>query len=523
MLCRRFSDGLSCWCAVSSVRDLCTPLLELTFHTEFGPIGRFLIVASVLLLILPLCLQKSLSTLGWTSIVSIVAMLILAYCVVFRGFQALLLSYREPYHARFQDGGLKLWPTSWSDAIYAAPIFACSYTCHFNVLPLHQELIHPTRPRIKKMINYVIIACSALYLTIGVFGYVYARDFTDGNILNNFSSHDPLATVGRLALAFCIISGLPMIVLPSRGLLGKMIHILLPGMVATSAMKYSTSSPTSTTSGARERAASSASATMASDPHGALLRSMRSDGGERIDLDADPRDPAFDSDSEVEEYVLDPRDAVTTPTPRRNLSDNSVGHSEYFGAAAAGSTSLAQNRPSSSGGGVGVDRSLLRETTPLMVATEPPASLARNYSAGSQAATPNPDGDFDGHDDANPELLFTERALTLQTIAICFSALVFSMQVTSVATLWNLVGSSACIVLGFILPSACYLRIRRHKPLGLRMGAAWLLLFFGIISLIVCSSQTFTTIATLSAAPKAATGVAPTATEGAQATPATAN
>ena len=488
------------------VRDLCTPLLELIFDTHFGSLGRFVIVASVILLVMPLCLQKNLSTLGWTSIVSIIAMLILAYCVVYRGFQELLLSIREPQHSRFQDGGLKLWPTSWNDAIYAAPIFACSYTCHFNVLPLHRELIHPTRPRIKKMVNYVVVACSILYLTIGLFGYVYARDFTDGNILNNFSSSDPLATVGRIALAFCIISGLPMIVLPSRGLLGKMVHILFPGMVATSTMRYNGDSHASPST-SRSR---SDQTTLLDDPHNSALLRMRSDGGERIDLDAsahDPREPLVDSDSEVEEYSVGPSGFTT---PKRGLAENSV-QSDYFGTIPSASSSAQKANLLAS-------NPTFQENTPLMVATEPSAATGARNSYSSGARTPghsnNDSLDFDTVD-ANPELLFTERALTLQTFAITFSALFFSMKIASVATLWNLVGSSACIILGFILPSACYLRIRRHKPLGLRMAAAWCLLFFGIASFWVCSSQTLTTLTTLSSAPKADTGVAPPATEAA--------
>jgi amino acid permease len=136
------------------IRDLVSPLLELLFDTTYGRLGRFVIVACVLLLVMPICMQKSIHALGWTSIVSVAAMIILAYCVVYRGMEQLLRSYSEPNHARFHDGGLKLGPASWNDVIYAAPIIACSFACHFNVLPLHRELIHPTRPRIKKMINW---------------------------------------------------------------------------------------------------------------------------------------------------------------------------------------------------------------------------------------------------------------------------------------------------------------------------------------------------------------------------------
>jgi len=85
---------------------------------------------------------------------------------------------------------------------------------------------------------------------------------------------------------------------------------------------------------------------------------------------------------------------------------------------------------------------------------------------------------------------------------LLFSVQLFSMQVESVAILWNFAGSTVSMVLAYILPSACYLSIRREKPMGIRMGAAWGLLILGVVGVIVC---TWTSIMSLTsdAAPKA--------------------
>ena len=135
------------------IRDLVTPLAELVLDTHYGVFGRFMVVVIVLILVLPFCLKKTLNSLGFISIISIAAMLALAYTVVYRGMEQLILSYHDSYHRQSHDG-LKLIPASFGDVAYAVPIFACAFTCHFNVLPLHRELIRPTRPRIKRMINW---------------------------------------------------------------------------------------------------------------------------------------------------------------------------------------------------------------------------------------------------------------------------------------------------------------------------------------------------------------------------------
>merc|ERR1719510_33074 len=88
------------------------------------------------------------------------------------------------------------------------------------------ELIDPTRLRIQGIIHTVIFLCSSLYITLGLFGYLYARSKTEGNILNNFPSHDPIISIGRLALVCTLLMNFPLLVLPCRNTIQRTIGLI---------------------------------------------------------------------------------------------------------------------------------------------------------------------------------------------------------------------------------------------------------------------------------------------------------
>ena len=49
------------------------------------------------------------------------------------------------------------------------------------------------------------------------------------------------------------------------------------------------------------------------------------------------------------------------------------------------------------------------------------------------------------------------------TVGIVVSALLLAIVVPSVTIVWSIMGSSVSLVIAYILPSACYLRIRSKK------------------------------------------------------------
>lgn len=260
------------------------------------------------------------------------------------------------------------------------------------------------------MLRRVILFCSCLYLTVGIFGYVFARGFTDGNILNNLRVHDPLAVIARAALSFCVISGLPMIVLPARQLTGKILqmvtsvgegrHEIVAGPNSSSHLH-----PTSESE-------------VAHDPLAASLQPAESSRSpDTIDAH-DPLEPAVDSDSEVEEAGRRAMRRVDVVQWCGTGPDRSAPIGPCTDMRSPHSHIVTINRTSEAPA----------EETPLL--------LSRDAASAASHATPTR-----SYTDADPQALhathamtaatrpsleanFSDRAIAMQTIAILLSAMV---------------------------------------------------------------------------------------------------
>ena len=58
---------------------------------------------------------------------------------------------------------LRWLPASAEDVFYAFPLFAVAFLCHFNVLPIHAELLQPTRKRLSRVFQLTMAICSVFY------------------------------------------------------------------------------------------------------------------------------------------------------------------------------------------------------------------------------------------------------------------------------------------------------------------------------------------------------------------------
>ena len=90
-----------------------------------------------------------------------------------------------------------------------------------------------------------------------------------------------------------------------------------------------------------------------------------------------------------------------------------------------------------------------------------------------------------------PDDSFLHNTSTLGLILLAYAV---GISVPGVSVVWSVVGSSMALVIGFTIPTACYLKIRRRKRLNPRSLSAWVLLIFSIIASFVCTSQTLNRI-----------------------------
>ncbi|EEY57742.1 sodium-coupled neutral amino acid transporter, putative [Phytophthora infestans T30-4] len=178
------------------------------------------------LLVSPALLARSMDALRFTSIFSLVSVLVLAIAITVRAADATFSRLDAQEESQIP---IKLTPDSWADAVYAFPIISVSFLCHFNVLPVYRELHKPTRHRLKKIVASTMFSTWLFYILVGVMGYLFAfqqHGGVQGDILNNFSDNDPLVNLGRLGLLVTIQLSLPLIIQPCRANLLRLAKIV---------------------------------------------------------------------------------------------------------------------------------------------------------------------------------------------------------------------------------------------------------------------------------------------------------
>jgi len=76
------------------------------------------------------------------------------------------------------------------------------------------------------------------------------------------------------------------------------------------------------------------------------------------------------------------------------------------------------------------------------------------------------------------------------TMTMAMYAFFGAVSVPGVAVVWSILGSSLGMIIGFIVPAACYLRIRGRKGMGrITNIGAFALLVVSIVLAVVCTTQ----------------------------------
>ncbi|KAE9042556.1 hypothetical protein PR003_g3981 [Phytophthora rubi] len=181
------------------------------------------------LLVSPALLARSMDALRFTSIFSLVSVLVLAIAITVRAVDT-TFKHDDVMEVEAEPQiPIKLVPDSWADAAYAFPIISVSFLCHFNVMPVYRELHKPTRHRLKKIVASTMFSTWLFYVLVGIMGYLFAyrqQGGVQGDILNNFSNNDPLVNLGRLGLLVTIQLSLPLIIQPCRANLLRLAKII---------------------------------------------------------------------------------------------------------------------------------------------------------------------------------------------------------------------------------------------------------------------------------------------------------
>ena len=214
------------------LRDMLEPLVDSLVSppegTGGGPtLARNIAMLTVILLVSPLCSMKNLTALKNVGAASMAAVLTVGLCVTYRSIECQLGFARDDNASSDNNEGressMQAFPSSMKMLLDAVPLFISSYICHFNVLPIHNELRFPTSDRVRQWVRTSMWPATLFYYVIGLTGSLYAKctptGEIQGNILLDFDEDDPLLLLGRMCLAITITLAFPMLVIPARDIL----------------------------------------------------------------------------------------------------------------------------------------------------------------------------------------------------------------------------------------------------------------------------------------------------------------
>jgi len=186
----------------------------------FGVQGLFSTSQAVLIgislcILLPLCLQRDLSILSYTSMIGICGQV---WVVLFMQIRYMDKSYTpggiyyEQIEARdrpsFGDGGVLYWKTSAATFVLLGSL-STAFIAHYNAPKFYSQLRDATPARFNRVVAGAFGFSMVIYFWIMSVGYLTFGKAAEGLILNNYSEHDPLATSARIAIGFAVTFGFP--------------------------------------------------------------------------------------------------------------------------------------------------------------------------------------------------------------------------------------------------------------------------------------------------------------------------
>ena len=235
---RIFAMALVCACCFFGavgyavlLRDMLEPIIDAIVIPPEGvgggpTLARNAAMLFVVLCITPLTTWKNLTALKDVGAASMLSVLTVGLIVAYRSIECQLVEPNQESDesdANVNNDSIRAFPLSMKQLLDAVPLFISSYICHFNVLPIHNELRCPTSDRVRQWVRTSLWSATIFYYMIGFTGSLMANctssNQVQGNILLDFDESDPLLLIGRLCLAMTITLAFPMLVIPARDIL----------------------------------------------------------------------------------------------------------------------------------------------------------------------------------------------------------------------------------------------------------------------------------------------------------------
>lgn len=176
------------------------PYIQEQYHRLF-----WLIVSTII--IIPLSFKKNLDSLKYTSVLGLVA---IGYMVV------LVVSHwvigDVPQASR---GEIYLFPSSLTGVFSTFSIVVFAFTGHQNMFSIVNESKDKSLASLSSLVNFAIVTSAALFIIVGLAGYLTFGDIVDGNVILLYPN-GWTTTLGRFCIVFMVVFSFPLMLHPSR-------------------------------------------------------------------------------------------------------------------------------------------------------------------------------------------------------------------------------------------------------------------------------------------------------------------
>mmetsp|Transcript_16910 Transcript_16910/g.36686 ORF Transcript_16910/g.36686 Transcript_16910/m.36686 type:complete len:483 (-) Transcript_16910:151-1599(-) len=207
-----------------------------TFSALFTTIGMNVsrqtsLIGLTLVVLLPLCLLKNLSSLAPFSLAGIAGMLYTAVAMAIRYFDG---SYSDPTSGFALDVAESLRPaigTKGASAVFSSNAFilicmlSTAYMAHFNAPKFYLELKDNTIARWNTVVATSFSLGIAFFIGIAAMGFATFGGASNGLILNNYSTKDTLMGFSRVAVAFSLVFTYPLAFVGCRDGILEMLQV----------------------------------------------------------------------------------------------------------------------------------------------------------------------------------------------------------------------------------------------------------------------------------------------------------
>ncbi|GAB9473773.1 Amino acid/auxin permease [Globisporangium polare] len=192
-------------------------LIQLAMRAFLGETSHSILVdrqSLILLLcfifVLPLSLFRSLESLRFSSLFSIVCIVFMALVIVIKYFQFVHLGLAPDI--AYQLHHLVLFDWRLERLLTAFPLVIFVYTCHPNVLPIYLVLKRRSSRRMYKVMNRSIGIAAAVYALCGAFVVLTFGEHTKSNFLKNDYHGDGAVLAGCIGFSVALILTVPLFV-----------------------------------------------------------------------------------------------------------------------------------------------------------------------------------------------------------------------------------------------------------------------------------------------------------------------